>query len=355
MLCRYNRVPTLDLAETAQFSFQRGPERIRKYGKLFSVVTNVIIIFVQFQACVIYILYVATSFQQVIEFFSGVTMNSRIYILIFFPCTVILAFVPSLKYLTPFSVIGSIFLFVGIFVAFYYFFDDIPDPGRLDAVTQILPVPMYCSIFMFALHNMTLYLPLENTMKYPHHLPRIIIANLLLNTFIYLTFGFIGYNKYPLACDTIIKNLPLEETLSQVVKITVAFSILFTFGLAYYIPMTVLWPIIRAKIMTKSLLYHRFCEFSLRFGGVTAITLLAMAVPQMVPLLGLLSSLSLSAMMLLIPILIETSTKWEEASRPLLAKNIIIFIIWLFITIFGMIESGATVIREYGGIKQEEC
>jgi len=55
----------LDFAETAQFSFQAGPERIRKYARLFGVVTNVIICFVHFQAAVIYILYVATSFQQV--------------------------------------------------------------------------------------------------------------------------------------------------------------------------------------------------------------------------------------------------------------------------------------------------
>lgn len=65
MLCRRNRVPMLNFAETAQFSFQAGPERIRKYAKLFGVVTNVIICFVHFQAAVIYILYVATSFQQV--------------------------------------------------------------------------------------------------------------------------------------------------------------------------------------------------------------------------------------------------------------------------------------------------
>lgn len=64
-LCRRNRVPMLDFAETAEFSFQAGPERIRKYARLFGVVTNVIICFVHFQAVVIYVLYVATSFQQV--------------------------------------------------------------------------------------------------------------------------------------------------------------------------------------------------------------------------------------------------------------------------------------------------
>ncbi|XP_011155399.2 proton-coupled amino acid transporter-like protein pathetic isoform X2 [Solenopsis invicta] len=355
VLCRRNRVPMLDFAETAQFSFQAGPERIRKYARLFGVVTNVIICFVHFQAAVIYILYVATSFQQVIEFFSGLEMDPRVYIVIFFPFTCVLGFVPNLKYLTPFSVIGTLFLFLGVCTAFYYFLDDVPDPRRLNALTEVLPVPMYCAIFLFALHNMTLYLPLENTMRHPGHMPRLIVASTLLNIVTYLAFGFLGYNKYLDACDTVIKNLPMVETLAQIVKIAISLSVLFTFGLAYYVPISVLWPMIRARIATKSSLHHRFYESSLRLGGVIGTTLLAIAVPQMVPLLGLFSALGISTMMLLIPILIETSTKWAEATRTMLAKNIAIFVVWLLILIFGTIESTWSIVREYSGIKQEEC
>ncbi|XP_072765917.1 proton-coupled amino acid transporter-like protein pathetic [Anoplolepis gracilipes] len=354
-LCRRNRVPMLDLAKTAQFSFQTGPERIRKYAKLFGVVTNVIICFVHFQAAVIYILYVATSFQQVIEFFSSLELNPRIYIIIFFPFTCALGFVPNLKYLAPFSVIGTLFLGIGVCITLYYFFDDVPDPRRLNALTEILPVPMYCAIFLFALHNVTLYLPLENTMRHPEHLPRLIVASTLLNTVIYLIFGFFGYNKYPNACDTVIKNLPMEETLAQIVKIAISLSVLFTLGLAYYVPISVLWPMIRTRIATKSLLYHRLHETSLRLGGVIGTTLLAIAVPQMVPLLGLLSALGMSTIMLLIPILIEMSTKWSEATRPMFAKNVVIFVVWLLILIFGATESIWSIIREYSGTKQEEC
>ncbi|XP_018299755.1 proton-coupled amino acid transporter-like protein pathetic [Mycetomoellerius zeteki] len=355
VLCRRNRVPMLDFAETAQFSFQSGPERIRKYAKLFGVVTNVIICFVHFQAAVIYILYVATSFQQVIEFFANVEMNSRVYIVIFFPFTCALGFVPNLKYLAPFSIIGTFFLFLGVCTAFYYFLDDVPDPRRLDVLTEVLPVPMYCAIFLFALHNMTLYLPLENTMRHPSHMPRLIIASTLLNIVIYLTFGFLGYNKYPDACDTVIKNLPMEETLAQVVKIAISLSVLFTFGLTYYVPISVLWPMIHSRIITKSSLQHRFYESLLRLGGVIGTTLLAIAVPQMVPLLGLFAALGMSTIMLLIPILIETSTKWAEATRTMFAKNIAIFIVWLMILIFGTIESIWSIVREYSGTKQEEC
>ncbi|KAG5321786.1 S36A1 protein, partial [Acromyrmex heyeri] len=333
ILCRRNRVPMLDLAETAQFSFQSGPERIRKYARLFGVLTNVVIFFVHFQTAVIYILYVATSFQQVIEFFANLQLNSRVYIIIFFPFACALGFVPNLKYLAPFSIIGTFFLFLGICIAFYYFLDEIPDPRRLNVLTEVLPVPMYCAIFLFALHNMTLYLPLENTMRHPSHMPRIIITSTLLNTVIYLIFGFLGYNKYPDACDTVIKNLPMEETLAQVVKIAITLSVLFSFGLTYYVPIRVLWRIIYMRIATKSSLQLRIYNCLLRLGGVVITTLVALAVPQMVPLLGLFSALGMSTIMLLIPLLIEISTKWTEATRTLFAKNIAVFVVWLMILV----------------------
>ncbi|KAK1135195.1 hypothetical protein K0M31_007966 [Melipona bicolor] len=213
ILCRRNRIPMLDFARTAEVSFENGPPELRKYGKTFGVTINAIVCFVHFQASVIYILYVATSFQQVIEFSFGIKMDTRIYILALSPFVCLLGLVRNLRCLAPFSVIGALFMFVGIFVSLYYLLEDIPDPARLDAFTYVLPVPMFCSLFLYALHNVTLCLPLENSMKKPQHLPRLITYNMLLNTCMYIVFGFLGYNKYTKdTCDTVIKNLPLEKT-----------------------------------------------------------------------------------------------------------------------------------------------
>ena len=150
---------------------------------------------------------------QVIEFSFGVKMDTRIYILALSPFVCLLGLVRTLRYLAPFSVVGALFMYVGIFVTLYYLLEDVPDPARLDAFTHVLPVPMYCSLFLYALHNVTLCLPLENSMKKPQHLPRLITCNMLLNTCMYIVFGFLGYNKYTKdTCDTVVKNLPLEKT-----------------------------------------------------------------------------------------------------------------------------------------------
>lgn len=58
---------------------------------------------------------------------------------------------------------------------------------------------------------MTVLLPLENTMKNPRHMPVILATTMMINMFIYIAFGFFGYNKYLDACDTVIKNLPLDD------------------------------------------------------------------------------------------------------------------------------------------------
>lgn len=140
-------------------------------------------------------------------------MNVRIYILALVPFICVLGFLPNLKYLAPFSVIGFLFMFIGICVTFYYLYDNFPDPRRLQAFTYPLSMPMYCTLTLYALHNVTLCLPLENCMKNPVRLPRLIKCNMLINTCLYTIFGFLGYNKYmDLTCDTVIKNLPIEDT-----------------------------------------------------------------------------------------------------------------------------------------------
>ncbi|XP_053978862.1 proton-coupled amino acid transporter-like protein pathetic [Hylaeus volcanicus] len=351
VLCRRNRIPMLDFAQTAEVSFQSGPRWIRKYGKTFGVFINIFVCFVHFQGAVIYILYVATSFQQVIEFFSGFEMDARIYIAALFPFVCGLGFVPNLAYLAPFSIIGFLFMFVGICVTLYYLLDNFPDPGRLETFTDVLHVPMYCNLMLYALHNVTMYMPLENTMKNPHHLPRLITFNMLLNTCLYTAFGFLGYNKYMLdTCDTVIKNLPIEETLAQTIKIVISLAVFFSFGLAYYVPMSILWPMIESKFKTPS-----YGKVAFQFSGILLTTLLAITIPNMIPLLGLLTALSVTTVMLLIPVLIETATKWHEATRLLLAKNISIFLIWMLLLIFGAIESTWSIIREYNGVKEKGC
>ncbi|KAK2589149.1 hypothetical protein KPH14_001968 [Odynerus spinipes] len=317
ILCRRHRVPKLDFAETVEVSFLTGPERTRAHGKTFGVFTNIVICFIQYIAVVIYILYVASSFQQLFEFYVNITLDLRLYVILFYPICCLLVLVPNLRYLTPFSAIGTVFFVLGIAVSWIYFLDDFPDPTRLDRFTTVPSVPMYCSIFLYALHNITLLLPLENTMANPENMPRLVGIATIINTLIYIAFGFLGYNKYKESCDTVTKNLPLDDTLFQLVKIGIALSVLFSLGITYIVPVDIIWPLIMKKINLDP--DHKMI---FRLVGIS---------------------------------IANINTNWQEPTQLLFIKNGFIFLIFLLIMIFGAIESIHTMIKEYGGVKQEGC
>lgn len=149
--------------------------------------------------------------MQIVEYFSTIVWDIRIYVLISTPIYCLMAVLPNLKYLAPVSIIGSIFMIGGFLATLYYFFENMENPSRMNLYTDVLAVPVYCTIFLFSMQNICVLMPLENSMKTPGHLPVLLIASMTFNIVIYVLFGFFGYNKYEDACDTVIKNLPLNQ------------------------------------------------------------------------------------------------------------------------------------------------
>lgn len=166
---------------------------------------------------------------QMIEYFSEVELNLRFYIIGMYPFTCLFGF-PSFKYLAPLTMLGSIFILIGIAVTLNYLIEDFPDPNRLETFTQLLPIPSFCNLFLYALHNMTVTMPLENRMRTPHNLQRMLILNVSFNVLLYTTFGFLGYNKYMHdVYDTVVKNLPVD-----VPWVVFFFSFLRIFNLFFF-------------------------------------------------------------------------------------------------------------------------
>ncbi|XP_047358472.1 proton-coupled amino acid transporter-like protein pathetic [Vespa velutina] len=250
----------------------------------------------------------------------------------------------------PFSMLGTIIFIIGMIICMIYFIEDFPSPKRLDPFTNIQSITIFINIFFYTLHNVTILLPLENTMHKPNNLTRLIIISTIFNTLIYIVFAFLGYNKYKDTCDIVIKNLPLDEVLSEFVKIGIAVSVLFTIPINYIIPVTIIWPV----LMNVTGIDGRY-EIIFRIAGITITTIIAIAIPQILPLTGLLSALGMTSTILLIPILVEINTKWQEATYILYIKNGFIFILFLMILIFGTIENLRMIIIGYTDINQIDC
>ncbi|KAK0082372.1 hypothetical protein PV325_010510 [Microctonus aethiopoides] len=150
----------------------------------------------------------------------------------------------------------------------------------------------------------------------------------------------------------IIYSLYVASSTQQIVKIVVTLSIICSYGLHYYVPVNILWPMISRKITRRHYLY----EVIFRLGGVITTTIIAAAIPQMTPLLGLLTAICMTTMMLLLPAIIELMTKWyDKDSLPLFyyrwTKDILIIIVWLIMLVFGVSENLKDIIEAYGDTK----
>ncbi|XP_014208766.1 proton-coupled amino acid transporter-like protein pathetic [Copidosoma floridanum] len=353
ILCKRSRVPALSLAQTAEASFKHGPQVLHKFARAFGIATNILVCGVQVQTTIVYILYVSSSFKQVVEYFTDWGQDIRIYIVVFLPFFCLLAVAPNFSFLTPFSVCGTICLVFGLLVSFGYFLSDFPSPSRLPAFTGFEQLGVFCAVFTFSVYNMSMLMPLENTMREPHTMAVLLAAGMVINVIVYVLFGFLGFNRYEDSCDTIIKNLPLDKIPAQIVKVVVPLSVMFTFGLQYFVLAEVVWPWLAAWIGDK-VAY----KIGFRIGGVVICALFGIILPHMAPVLSLFSAVGTTTLMVLFPVVIETSTKWNEPENLkrnyMLMKNLLITIIWILTLIFGVRESILDIKHEMQATKSTE-
>jgi len=66
--------------------------------------------------------------------------------------------------------------------------------------------------------------------------------------------------------------MPTICSLAQLVKITISLSVLFTIGLSYFVPINILWPLIKKRMTEQPKLYQRLAEISLRLGGMLVLS-----------------------------------------------------------------------------------
>lgn len=148
---------------------------------------------------------------QLVEYWTNLNMDLRIYVLVFLPLYLVLSLVPNFSYLYPMSVLGGISLMIGLGFTFYYFVEDMPPFSGMETYTEWKSISIYCSVFLYALHNFGILMPLENSMKEPQKFTTILVLGMIVSAFIIVVFGLFGYNKFNYAEDSVVKNLPLDD------------------------------------------------------------------------------------------------------------------------------------------------
>nr|CAD7452075.1 unnamed protein product [Timema tahoe] len=348
ILCKREKIPSLDYAETAELAFKTGPVRLRHLSGFCGLFSLQVADY-----------YYPTTVQE------GNDISIRLYILMLLPFLCALGLIRNLRYLVPFSTLANLFIVGGFTITLYYLFTDIPSPDERNYSGSPAGLPIFFSTVIFAMEGIGVVrgsavehsslvsgvMPLENSMKNPSHFlgcPGVLNVTMAVVVLLFGVMGFVGYLKFgENTRASITLNLPTENILAQTAKLLIAASILLTFGLQFFVPTDISWPMIEKNVCDK---WKNILQNVYRISMVTAIVLLATAVPNLGPIISLVGSVVYSIIGLLCPAVIETATCWESGLGRwnwLLWKNLLIIIFSLVALVTGTYISVGDIIKQY--------
>lgn len=135
-------------------------------------------------------------------------------------------------------------------------------------------------------------------------------------------------------------------SISVIAQVLIALAILFTFGLQFFVPMDILWRKIQHRFSKEN---HNRTQIILRTGIIIIMGAVAIAVPNLDPIISLVGAVFFSVLGILVPAVIETVYYWPNlgAGKWILIKNIILSIFAIFALVTGSIVSVQEIIHEY--------
>lgn len=340
----------MTFSQVARVSLQNGPSWGKPLAKHINILIDGGLFVTYFGTCSVYTVIIATNFQQVIEHYTGTPMNLRVLIALLLVPLILLSWIPNLKYLAPVSMIANVFMCVGLGITFYYLVTDMPALTERPLFISVLHWPSFFAIVIFAMEAIGVVMPLENEMKTPQNFIGICgVLNQGMSgvTLVYILLGFLGYVRYgEAAMGSITLNLPVEEIPAQAVKILIALAVYCTFGLQFYVCLDIAWNGIKEKFTKRPNLVN----YTMRTILVTMAVLLAVAVPTIEPFIGLIGAFCFSILGLLVPVLIEVVTYWEQGFGKfnwIVWKNILVCFFGGIALVFGSKNAIESIIKLY--------
>lgn len=343
-----DKKPSLGFEETAEAAFRTGPNGVQKYSQLAKRLVTLLLFATYYLGNTVYVVLISNALKKIIDNQFEVDLNIRLYILITAIPLVPLGIGRRLKYLVPISAFGAIFIIFGLAVTFYYSLTDLPPVSSRSYMKSLDQIPSFFATIVFAMEGIGTVLPIENSMKHPNHFRGYcgvlsIAMTLIVGT--YSLVGFTCYLKYGELTDpNITLNLP-HDALSETVKVMVALSILFTYGLQFCVPSEIMWKRIAPHV---SSMYENTAYYIMRAVMILGTVIIALIIPDLGPFISLVGALCLATLGLFLPAVIETVTYWEKDTHPWrVIKNVLIIAISIMTTVSGTYSSVQEIINHY--------
>jgi proton-coupled amino acid transporter len=283
----------------------------------------------------IYFIFVAVTFQEIINPAFYINWSIRTFILLTFIPVLLIAQIRKLKHLAPLSTIAN-FLILGAFIiTIYYIFEEPLKFSGKPMVVSIDKWPTAVGTIIFAVTNIGNAISIENEMqepqKYLGFFGVLNVTSYVLATF-YSLIGFFSYLRYGDDIEgSVTLNLPMDEPLALTAKILIGFGVLLSFGLGFHICMEILWTRFHLKIKTMK---RDFYEVSMR----TAVTILMVALAILIPKLEVFPSfvgtIVFATLSIFVPVLCELVYLYDKNYGKFKWKLIVdLFLILLYFVI----------------------
>nr|XP_023028365.1 proton-coupled amino acid transporter-like protein pathetic [Leptinotarsa decemlineata] len=340
----------MSFPEVAEEACLRGPEWAREYAGVARTVVISSLFLAYFMTCSCYAVIVARHFDYVIDYYIGYELEIRITIAVAMVPLAMLACVPNLKYLAPFSTVANGCMAVALGITMYYLVADIPPISERRQVADISTFPTFISITIFAIEAIGVVMPLENNMGKPQHfigLCGVLNQGMSGVTLVYIIVGFFGYLKYGSAIEgSVTLNLPIEDYATQAVNVLVGIAAFCTFGLQFTVCTDLTWGALKKRYEHKG----PWAMYVVRIISVVLCVSLAVALPMIVPFVSLIGAFCFSFLGLVLPVIVEMLTFWEKGFGRFhwkIFKNIIVFITAMLALVFGSKSAIEDIVKLY--------
>uniref|UniRef100_A0A0K8SE28 Amino acid transporter transmembrane domain-containing protein n=1 Tax=Lygus hesperus TaxID=30085 RepID=A0A0K8SE28_LYGHE len=186
--------------ETVEYCFEFGPKYYQKSSKIAGILVKIFIVITQLGFCCVFYVFVAESFAPVVSHYvTGHHFSNATYIVCMFFVMMFICLIPYLKFLTPISLAGTVFLFTGIIYIVGISCIDVPSLDTRDYFGKASTYPLFFGTVVYAFEGIALIIPLRAEMKRPDNFGSgmgVYNVGMMIVMVLFNVVGFMGYLKF---------------------------------------------------------------------------------------------------------------------------------------------------------------
>ncbi|KAF6199844.1 hypothetical protein GE061_006142 [Apolygus lucorum] len=333
----------------AQASVEEGPKKLRWLAHHVPAFCKFFFVIAQVGSCCIYVVFISKNLKEIIDYYQDPKdrIDSIWYLLSTLIPLILINWVRNLKYLAPFSVIGSTATFISFGIIFYYILRDVPGMSKVQPVGDAKGFIAFFSTVLFSLEAVAVVMPLKNQMLHPEQFGKpfgVLNAAMIPNLILFTSLGFLGYLRYGSDIqESIPLSLPSDEITARVSRLLLILAIFISHPLQLYMAFDVVW---NEYLEPRTKNHRLLVEYIVRTTLVILTVVFAITIPHLNLFIALIGSFCFSTLGLTIPALISIFAHWYDRSGWQFFLWAIRNYIIIFIGLSALVVGASTAIRD---------